>query len=242
MRIQTLSFPSKKLILLSIFSISMAFMESAVAIYLRKLYYPSADIFPIRAMDFNIVCIEILREGATLIMLICAGIFCGRTRFLSIAYSIFAFGIWDIFYYVFLKILISWPESFLSWDILFLIPVTWIGPVITPVLVSFFLITLSCFMILMDANRYRTEFTPTEKTLLITGTVLILYSYTFDMTKIIVENGYLSDLLRLWKNKDFMNKISTFIPDQFSWKIFSSGFVMYLLMLLIYIFRRKKTC
>ena len=47
-----------------------------------------------------------------------------------------SFGVWDIFYYVFLRLLIGWPESLMTWDLLFLLPVPWVGPVIAPVLVS----------------------------------------------------------------------------------------------------------
>ena len=47
-----------------------------------------------------------------------------------------AFGVWDIFFYVFLKLMIHWPESLSTWDILFLIPLPWVGPVWAPVLVA----------------------------------------------------------------------------------------------------------
>ena len=49
----------------------------------------------------------------------------GPQRF---GYFLLSFGIWDVFYYVFLKVLIGWPESLLTWDVLFLIPLTWVGP------------------------------------------------------------------------------------------------------------------
>ena len=37
------------------------------------------------------------------------------------------------FYYLFLIPLTGWPKSLLDWDILFLLPVPWWGPVIAPV-------------------------------------------------------------------------------------------------------------
>ena len=60
-----------------------------------------------------------------------------RTQF---AYSAFAFGLWDIFYYLFLIPLTGWPRSLLDWDILFLLPVPWWGPVIAPIAISILMI------------------------------------------------------------------------------------------------------
>ncbi|MBK6833902.1 MAG: hypothetical protein IPG89_06345 [Bacteroidetes bacterium] len=65
-------------------------------------------------------------------MLVGAGIIAGKTRLTRFAYFIIAFAIWDIFYYVFLYVLLQWPESLFTWDILFLVPVPWTGPVIAP--------------------------------------------------------------------------------------------------------------
>ncbi len=39
-----------------------------------------------------------------------------------------AFGVWDIVFYVCLQLLLGWPASLLTWDILFLIPVPWGRP------------------------------------------------------------------------------------------------------------------
>jgi membrane protein implicated in regulation of membrane protease activity len=60
------------------------------------------------------------------------------------------FAIWDIFYYIFLWLLIGWPESFFTWDILFLLPVTWVGPVLAPVINSLTMIVLAGLILLAD--------------------------------------------------------------------------------------------
>ncbi len=128
---------------ISIFAVAMGYLESAVVVYLRKIYYPDGFKFPLQAIDKQTGLIEMFRELATLIMLAGAGILAGRTRTEKFGFFIFCFAVWDIFYYVFLKLLLNWPESLMTWDILFLIPVTWVGPVIGPVINSLTMIVLA---------------------------------------------------------------------------------------------------
>jgi hypothetical protein len=84
--------------------------------------------------------VELMREFATMVMLIAVGFLAGRTWRTRIGYTVVAFGVWDIFYYVFLKMMCGWPHSLLDWDILFLIPLPWWGPVLAPVLIALLLI------------------------------------------------------------------------------------------------------
>ncbi len=83
---------------------------------------------------------EFVREAATLIMLLAVGILAGRTWRSRLGYSALAFGIWDIFYYVFLKLMCGWPRSLFDWDILFLLPLPWWGPVLAPVSIALLMI------------------------------------------------------------------------------------------------------
>ncbi|MBN2481771.1 MAG: hypothetical protein JXB19_08530, partial [Bacteroidales bacterium] len=126
----------KTWIWLTLFSIAMGFMESAVVVYIREISYPEGFDFPLVPMDNTLEVTEILREAATMIMLLAAGYLGGRTLSERFTWFLYCFAIWDIFYYVFLKLLLGWPASFMTWDILFLIPVAWTGPVITPVIIS----------------------------------------------------------------------------------------------------------
>ena len=50
------------------------------------------------------------------------------------------FGAWDLSFYASLKVLIGWPASLMTWDLLFLIPVPWVGPVLAPSIVSITLV------------------------------------------------------------------------------------------------------
>ena len=60
----------------------------------------------------------------------------GRTWRQRAGYAALAFGAWDIFYYVFLRIMTGWPATLLDWDILFLLPLPWWGPVLAPVSIA----------------------------------------------------------------------------------------------------------
>ncbi len=96
----------KKFIWISLFAIAMGFLETSVVVYLRELYYPEGFTFPLVIIPNKIAVVEFWREIATIIMLVGAGIIAGKTRLTRFAYFIIAFAIWDIFYYVFLYVLL----------------------------------------------------------------------------------------------------------------------------------------
>jgi hypothetical protein len=124
-----------------VFAIAMAWVESAVVYYLRthidRLDPHQANPLPIIG---GLGPVELMRELATMIMLFTVGVLAGRTWRVRWGYAALAFGVWDIFYYVFLKIMCDWPHSLLDWDILFLLPLPWWGPVLAPVLIAALLI------------------------------------------------------------------------------------------------------
>ena len=116
-----------------LFAVAMAWVESAVVYYLRTMinridpYQPNP--LPLAG---GIGTAEVIREAATLLMLWTVGVLAGRTWRSRWGYAALGFGVWDIFYYVFLRVLTGWPRSLADWDILFLIPLPWWGPVWAP--------------------------------------------------------------------------------------------------------------
>jgi hypothetical protein len=145
----------KTLLWISLFAIAMGFLETSVVVYLRELYYPEGFTFPLVIIPNKIAVVEFWREIATIIMLVGAGIIAGKTRLTRFAYFIIAFAIWDIFYYVFLYVLLQWPESLFTWDILFLVPVPWTGPVIAPCLVSLGMILFGLIIIYFTERQIK---------------------------------------------------------------------------------------
>ena len=128
---------SKRIGVVILFAIAMAWVESAVVVYLRGPvdriipYQPD----PLPAL-FTADWIEVAREAATMVMLFTVGWLAGQTWHGRLGYSFLIFGAWDIFYYVFLRLMCGWPQSLLDWDLLFLIPLPWWGPVISPMLIA----------------------------------------------------------------------------------------------------------
>ena len=144
---------------LILFAISFGYVEAAVVVYLRTLYEPlrrphasdgaEGELFPLITQDrlrtqppaiSRLLPAEVGREAATLLMLAGAAMAAAAERRLWLPAFAIAFGVWDLFFYVFLKVLTGWPRSLLTWDVLFLIPVPWASPVLAPVLVSLTLI------------------------------------------------------------------------------------------------------
>ena len=170
-----------KLLLLTIFAIAMAFVESAVVVYLRAIFYPDGFKFPLNAITDHKIVIEVFREAATLFMLLSVTFLAGKKRWERFAYFMFSFGVWDVFYYIWLKVLLNWPASLFDRDILFLIPVPWISPVIAPVSVSLLMII---FSILVSRSIHKGfGFSPKllSGILALSGITLILYSFMHDV-------------------------------------------------------------
>jgi hypothetical protein len=170
----------RKALWVIIFGMSMALVEAAIVVYLRAIYYPTGFFFPLVKIEINHLIIEIGREAATIFMLISVAAFTGKKFWEKFSYFLICFGIWDIFYYIWLKITIGWPSSVFDWDILFLIPLPWIGPVIAPVTVAIMMIFAGLFIIILYKRGY--EFQPSFASwiLTITGTLIILYSFMRD--------------------------------------------------------------
>lgn len=143
-----------------VFALAMAYLESAVVVYLREaLGVGTGDVFPIdleTELSGRLGWIEIGREAATLLMIGGIGWVAGRTALERLAWAAVVFGVWDIGYYVWLWVFSGWPESPLTWDLLFLIPAPWAGPVWAPVAVSLALVGFGLAL----AGRYRAGLAP----------------------------------------------------------------------------------
>ena len=131
----------KRIFVVLWFSAAFGYIESSVVVYLREIFYPDGFTFPIAdfskmpgALRFFLT--EVGREAATLVLMYTAAILIAKKLRERIAYFMIIFAVWDIFYYVWLKVLLDWPGSLLDWDILFLIPMVWAGPVLAPVISS----------------------------------------------------------------------------------------------------------
>jgi hypothetical protein len=172
---------------LTIYAVAMAYVESAVVVYLRAIYYPHGFDFPLTVMPPGMVAIEIGREAATLIMLLGVAALAGADRWEWFLAFCLSFGVWDIFYYAWLWMFVRWPPSLFTWDLLFLIPVPWIGPVLAPALVSGALVVGSLLMLRLKARGVRLGFSAPVWTLAVTGGLLVLGSFMLDFASVLQQ-------------------------------------------------------
>jgi hypothetical protein len=125
--------------LLAIFGIAMAHVEGVVVVYLRKalgVNNVNSNRALLDAIPKPMLTIEKTREIATIVMLTAVAWLAGSTMPERGIFFLWTFAFWDLFYYVSLYVLIQWPPSLRTMDVLFLIPVPWIAPVWFPIGVS----------------------------------------------------------------------------------------------------------
>jgi hypothetical protein len=118
-----------------------------------------------------------------------------------VAAFLICFGVWDSTFYLFLKVLIHWPASLLTWDILFLIPVPWTGPVIAPVLVSLSMVASGVTLLWREYNNTPVHITRSRWALIVLGGAIVVAAF-------------------MW---DFRNTAHGGNPNPFNWILFLSG-------------------
>ena len=189
-----------------LYAIAMAWVEAAVVYYLRSLIHRINPYQPYplpMAGGFGEA--ELIREIATLIMLFAVGWLAGANWRTRLGYSVVAFGVWDIFYYIFLRVLTGWPKSLLDWDILFLIPLPWWGPVWAPTSIALLMILWGTFMTKVDRSPVSSG--PRWKFLTLGGVGVVLALFTF-MADAIRTADQGTDALR------------NMLPVRFNWPLF----------------------
>jgi len=216
----------KRFIPATVFGISFGFLEAIVVVYLRAIYYPNGFSFPLTLLDPQMLKVEIVREICTIIMLATIGWILGKTKGERFSFFIFVFGVWDIFYYVALKIFLDWPQTILEWDVLFLIPITWIGPVLAPVICSIGMIIIALIYVYMQGKGYEIKFRSLQILLITLGVLIIIYTFIYDYLNLFTENNFWSDFSNLVEKKEFWDVIQSYIPEKFNWLLFFAGCIL----------------
>jgi hypothetical protein len=210
-----------------------------VVIYLRELYYPAGFDFPVVSMPGKIAMTEILREIATLIMLLAMGFLAGKNAPQRFAWFIYSFAIWDLFYYVFLKLILDWPSSWFTWDILFLVPIVWTGPVLAPVLVSLTMIFLAFTILYIDQRSEQCLINWPVVLLIVLGSVLIFVSFVRDFSSFVISHSSFSTLL---KADSASKMLQIYLPESFNWLILFSGEIsIFSGIILLFFHNRERT-
>jgi len=173
-------------------------------------------------------------------MLVTIGIIAGKNFLQKLSFFLYTFAIWDIFYYVALKLFLNWPPSLLTWDILFLIPVPWVGPVLAPIICSLTMILLGGSIVFLQEKGYIVKIQLFDWVLLFFGIFIIFCTFIWDYFRIIVQEDLLSSFWTLANNEHLQEIISQYKPTYYNWWIFAVGEIL-ILFTLILIFRRSKS-
>lgn len=202
----------KKLSTVTLYSIAMGYVEAAVVIYLREMLFANPQqLFPLRTLDPRLAMVEIVREAMTIIMLAMVAILAGKNKFDRSMYFIYAFAMWDIFYYVFLRAAVGWPPSFTTFDVLFLIPVMWVGPVIAPVLIAALLAFASAALIAIHRRVADIHIGRLNVVIFVVGCAVVLYSFTAGVFHILYVSG--------------PKGLESYTPKTFDWLLFFIGYL-----------------
>jgi hypothetical protein len=215
---------------LFVFGIAFGYVEAAVVIYLRALYEPlrqrltpnraPGDLFPLLDRDRmlteapetgRLLAVEVIREAATIVMLASAAMLVSGDRSLWLPSFAVAFGVWDISFYLFLKLWIDWPASLWTWDLLFLLPVPWVAPVLAPLLVSMTIVGCGLAALCRPVDIRASQWLG-----LVAGGALIVLSFTWDFRHVLAGN----------------------LPRPFAWWLFLAGELVSLGTFLNAFFRR----
>jgi hypothetical protein len=208
---------------LLLFGTAFGYLEAAVVSYLRQLheparlqFYPSrppGELFPLLTLEQlrsaghsqqQTLGVEIGREAATIVMLAAAALAVAENAGQWAAAFVIAFGTWDITFYIFLRVLLGWPPSLFTWDILFLIPVPWAGPVLAPVLVSAAMIAVGIWHLRSEASGKPVRIRGGHWAGILGGAAVIVISFAMD----------------------YSNMMAGGMPHRFNWSIFALGMTM----------------
>jgi len=184
---------------LLLFGIAFGCVEAAVVAYLRTIFAPIRhetfhavvhnDLFPLLTPEqlraagpeyVRVLGTEVGREVATLVMLAAAGLAIAGNFRQWLAGFMIAFGVWDVFYYVFLRLWLGWPESLMTWDILFLVPVPWVGPVIAPVIISLSMILAGGVILWCEAVDRPMQFRWLNWAAIFLGGLTVIVAFCWD--------------------------------------------------------------
>ena len=205
----------RTVIALLLFGAAFGYLEAAVVTYLRALHEPArqqfypgrspAELFPLLTLEQlrasgieqqRTLLTELGREAATLLMLAAVAIAVARNAAEWAAAFVIAFGAWDLTFYLFLKVLLGWPASLMTWDILFLIPVPWTGPVLAPVLVSAAMIGVGTWHLRVPVRIRAAHWSG-----ILIAAVIIVVSFAMD----------------------YQNIMAGGVPRRFNWWVFATG-------------------
>ncbi len=202
----------KTLAVVVVYAAAMAWVESAVVFYLRTMV---DRIDPYQPNPLPIIGglgrAELVREAATLVMLAAVGLLAGRSWRSRWGYAAVAFGVWDICYYLFLKVMCGWPRSLFDWDILFLLPLPWWGPVLAPMLIALLMVAWGTLTSQLEQAPPSLCSNGAAWGLNLAGIGLALYVFMADTLHVAGQG---------------VEAVRVVLPDRFNWPLFGVALML----------------
>ena len=162
--------------------LALAFgIAEAVVVHLRSFLDPEGTRFPLVAFPQRLLGPELLREAATLVVLGAAAGLAMPTPAGRLAAWLFLFGGWDLVYYGALRLLIGWPRTLADWDLLFLLPVPWLGPVYAPAAIAATMFVAGGLVLRHEATGSSFQLRPRHLALAALGAGVCIASFLHDL-------------------------------------------------------------
>jgi hypothetical protein len=203
-----------------LFGLSFGYVEAAIVVYLRHIYdpirlefhpgKPPGDLFPLITSEqlrskgpvhVRLLLTELGREFATLVMLGGAALAVASNLRQWLGGFVLVFGVWDLAFYLFLKVLIDWPASWMTWDILFLIPLPWVGPVLSPCIVAASMVFAGIVVLRRELGGPGIRISALHWSGIVTGGLILMVAFMWD-----------------WRHTSGGNP-----PNAFNWPLFAAG-------------------
>ena len=173
------------LLWLTLFGLAFGYIEAAVVVYLREFLYPAGFTLDLLTpQPARVLWTEVGREVASLLLLLAVARLAVRGGLRRFGVFAFCFGVWDLMYYLVLKVILHWPASLLDWDILFLIPAPWTAPVLAPMLVSLALV-FAGGVLLLSSDEQLPQITRRDWLIEIAAGVIILVTFFWALPALI---------------------------------------------------------
>lgn len=241
MEAETKPWKNENLILLAIFAVAMGLLEAAVVVYLRQIFYPEGMSIPITVASQKILSIEAFRELATIVMLITVASATGKGFIQRFSYFLYIFGIWDIFYYVFLKVFLGWPPSLFTWDVLFFVPVPWVSPVLAPIICSLTMIIFGAITVHLEVQGTKVSIRFWDWLLMIAGALVIFYSFIENYLLLAKRSGLPLSAWTSTNDPYLQHLFSQYAPAHYNWYLFAIGEVLVVCVVTTIISRAQRT-
>jgi hypothetical protein len=192
---------------LGVYAVAMAWVESALVVYLRRLYYPEDPLtmFPLRIWPMRDLLLELVREAATIVMILTVALLAVEGRVRRTAAFLFVFGVWDLCYYLWLKAALGWPLAWTEWDVLFLIPWPWLAPWVAPAGAALLFVLWSAPVL---AREGETDVPPRAWALGTAGLALMLASFLAPALPLLGAGPA---------------AVAAFVPRRFPWWLYGAG-------------------